>query len=124
MWSLHARKKIPAEGLPLRIGVEAAVHVRALSAEWKTRAAGPPVAKRRSFCLGPQRISEVLLAAKRPSVGRADGSKASGISVQCSPSSVRRMGNLPSMGSLMAKQIFSVRQARASRKKAGRGAEY
>src|SRR5579863_2274646 len=88
------------------------------------RAAGPPVAKKMSDLFGPQKAREELLAAKRPSVGRAAGSEACGSSVQCSPSSVWRMGNLPSMESLIARQFFSERQASASRKKAGRGSEY
>src|SRR5579862_729519 len=120
---MHASEKIPAEALPLRIGVLATAQVLALSAEWKTRAAVPPVAKRRSPFFGPQKIREELLAAKTPSVGSAVGSESLGSSTQCSPSSVRRMGNLPSMGSLMAKQTFSERQTRPSRKKAGRGSE-
>src|SRR6201996_4969684 len=117
-------EKMPAEAVPWRMSVFATAQVRAWSGECKTRAGGAPVAKKMSDLFGPQRMREELLAAKTPSVGRAVGWVAFGNSVQCSPSSVWRMGNLLSMGSLMAKQSFSVRQTSPSRKKAGRESEY
>src|ERR1035441_10929630 len=70
--SAKAREKMPAEGPSARIGVAATVQEWPRSLEWKTRAApGPPVANQASRL--PNRVSEVLLAANEPSLGRAGG---------------------------------------------------
>src|ERR1035441_10661681 len=75
--SAKAREKMPAEGPSARIGVAATVQEWPRSLEWKTRAApGPPVANQASRL--PNRVSEVLLAANEPSLGRAGGRAARG----------------------------------------------
>src|ERR1700674_3168527 len=106
-------EKIPEEALPWAIGVSATVQVRPESVEWKTRAAGPPVPKKIS---SPESKRELLLAANAPSPGRAAGMLLLGSGFQCSPCVVFSKRNLPSMGSLSAKQRVSERQAIESRK--------
>src|ERR1700694_3794481 len=114
-------EKIPEEAFPWAIGVSATVQVRPESVEWKTRAAGPPVPKKIS---PPESRRQVLLAANAPSLGSAAGMLPLGSEFQCSPSVVFSKRNLPSMGSLSAKQRVSERQAIESRKNSLRLSAY
>src|SRR5258708_13859698 len=109
----RAMEKIPEEALPWAIGVSATLQVRPESGERKTRAAGPPVPKKIS---SPESKRQVLLAANAPSPGRAAGMLPLGSGFQCWPSVVLNRRNLPSMGSLSAKQCVSERQVVGSRK--------
>src|SRR5712664_3727805 len=119
--SPRAMEKIPEDALPWAIGVSATLQVRPESGEWKTRAAGPPVPKKIS---SPESKRQVLLAAKAPSPGRAEGMLSLGSGFQCSPSVVFNKRNLPSMGSPRARHSFSERQAMESRKNSLRLSEY
>src|SRR6266566_1991095 len=106
-------EKIPEEALLWAMGVSATVQVRPESGERKTRAAGPPVPKKIS---SPETARQVLLAANAPSPGSAAGMFSLANGLQCSPSVVLRIRNLPSRGSLRATQCFSEKQAIESRK--------
>src|SRR5882672_2015936 len=105
-------EKIPDDALPWAMGVSETVQVCPESTEWNTRAAGPPVPKKIS---SRESKRHVLLAAKAPSPGSAAGMSL-GSGFQCSPSVVVRRRNLPSRGSLSAKQCVPERQAMESRK--------
>src|ERR1700756_2977899 len=98
------------------------VQVRPPSVEWKTRAAGPPVAKKISS--SPESVRHELLAANAPSLPRAGGILSVGSGFQCSPSVVFSKRNLPLMGSPRAKHSFAERQAIVSRKNSLRLSEY
>src|SRR6266480_5936461 len=106
-------EKIPEEALLWAMGVSATVQVRPESGERKTRAAGPPVPKKMS---APESARQVLLAANAPSLGSAAGILLLESGFQSWPSVVFNKRNLPSMGSLSAKQCVSERQAMESRK--------
>src|SRR5260370_1173536 len=98
--SPRVMEKIPEEALLWAMGVSATVQERPESAEWNTRAAGPPVPKKIS---SPETKKQELLAANAPSPGRAAGMLLLGSGFQCSPSIVASKRNLPSMGSPSAK---------------------
>src|SRR5258708_1170730 len=115
--SARTMEKIPEEALPWAMGVCATVQVRPESEEWKTRAAGPPVPKKMS---APESARQVLLAANAPSLGSAAGMLLLESGFQSWPSVVFSRRNLPSMGSLSARQGVSERQ-RVGREGGGGG---